>query len=200
MNMIRTRASAPVGMHVPRSQTLLWAGATGTVWRVQRGAFRLERAVGDALVVVHLALPGDLLGAEVLCDKPYSCSASAVVDSQAVPEPIFGNTARDAALRTALLQHQRQAYDMVQLRNGPGSARVGHLVHLLTRFQADAGLSPERKQLPPLRDMAQIVDAAPETVCRELKRLMPELARTYRPRAHRTAFDRAVDSPVALTC
>lgn len=200
MNMIRIRASAPAGLHVPRSQTLLWAGATGTVWRVQRGAFRLERAVGDSLVVVHLALPGDLLGAEVLCDKPYFCTASAVVDSQAVPEPLFGNASRDTALRLALLQHQRQAFDMVQLRNGPVSARVGHLIHLLTQSQADAGQSPERKHLPPLREMAQIVDAAPETVCRELKRLAPALAKSYRPRTRSTPLDRVAGSPVALAC
>ena len=41
---------------------------------------------------------------------------------------------------------------------------------------AGEGLLP-RKALPQLRDLAQIIDAAPATICRELGRLFPETTR-----------------------
>ena len=163
----------PTGVVIPRGQTLLQAGTAGTVWRVRKGAFRLERPAGDGQTVVHLALAGDLVGVEALCAEPYACTATALVDSVATPEPLVGEAALTATLAAALLQQQRQSLDMAQMRLGTAPVRLGHLLRLLARaFGVPVG-GLERKALPALKDMAQIIDSTHETVCRELPRLLP---------------------------
>ena len=44
------------------------AGQTGPVWRVIQGVVRLDRQGGPVRLPVQLALPGDLIGVEALCD------------------------------------------------------------------------------------------------------------------------------------
>jgi len=58
----------------------------------------------------------------------------------------------------------------------PAADLQGRLRHLLAMLTAGEGLLP-RKALPQLRDLAQIIDAAPATICRELGRLFPETTR-----------------------
>ena len=167
----------PTGVRIARGQALLRAGTAGTVWRVRQGAFRLERLVGDGQTVVHLALAGDLVGVEALCAEPYTCTVTALVDSVATPEPVVGEAALTATLAAALLQQQRQSLDMALMRSGAAPVRLGHLLRLLARaFDAPLG-GLERKALPALRDMAQIIDSTHETVCRELTRALPAQAR-----------------------
>jgi CRP-like cAMP-binding protein len=171
------------GVRIPRGQTLLQIGTAGTVWRVLTGAFRLERPTGDGQTVVHLALAGDLVGVEALCAEPYACTVTALVDSVAAPEPMVGEAALTATLAAALLQQQRQSLDMALMRSGTAPVRLGHLLGLLTRaFDLPSG-GLNRKALPALKDMAQIIDSTPETVCRELTRALPALARQTPPPA-----------------
>ena len=61
-----------------------------------------------------------------------------------------------------------------------------------------AGLS--RRELPMLRDIAPIVNSTPETVCRELKRLVPAEPRRARPIArHELDFARgATGKPIKV--
>lgn len=161
---------------VARAQALLLEGAVGPVWRVRTGAFRLERVTPDGASVVQIALAGDLIGVERLCDQAYVCSAVALTDAVVEPEPV------DAAHREAMLSHgfrqqQRQLYEMTLLRSGPVVGRLRHLLDLLGR-RAEGPTQPlERAALPVLKDIAQIVLSAPETVCRELNRLLPARAR-----------------------
>ena len=165
------------GVRIPRGQTLLQIGTAGTVWRVLTGAFRLERLTGGGQTVVHLALAGDLVGVEALCAEPYACTVTALVDSVATPEPMVGEAALSATLAAALLQQQRQSLDMALMRSGTAPVRLGHLLCLLASgFGVPSG-GLDRKALPALKDMAQIIDSTPETVCRELTRALPALAR-----------------------
>jgi CRP-like cAMP-binding protein len=177
------------GVRIPRGHTLLQIGAAGTVWRVRTGAFRLERPTGDGQTLVHLALAGDLVGVEALCAEPYACTVTALVDSVATPEPTVGEAALSATLAAALLQQQRQSLDMALMRSGTAPVRLGHLLGLLARgFGVPSG-GLDRKALPALKDMAQIIDSTHETVCRELPRLLPARGRpTPAPAPARSAW------------
>lgn len=188
----------PIGVALARGQVLLQAGTAGSVWRVRQGAFRLERAVGDGLSVVHLALPGDLVGLEGLCAEPFACTVTALVDSVATPEPVLGEAALTTTLAAALLQQQRQSLDMALMRSGTAPVRLGHLLQLLAHAFGVRHGALDRKALPALKDMAQIIDSTPETVCRELTRLLPPATRRKAPTRRPTWLDALV--PLAPAC
>jgi hypothetical protein len=59
--------------------------------------------------------------------------------------------------------------------------RLGHLLALLARASGGTVDALDRKALPALKDMAQLIDATHETVCRELNRLLPARARPHAP-------------------
>ena len=97
-------------------------GDTGTVWRVRQGVVRLNRPAGAGRLPVQLALPGDLIGIEALCDQPYQFCAEAFTDCELEPVPLGtaaeGDTLRQALLREVLLQQQSRSQDMATLRTG----------------------------------------------------------------------------------
>lgn len=171
------------------------AGQTGPVWRVIQGVVRLDREGGPVRLPVQLALPGDLIGVEALCDQPYQFSAEPVTDCElARVAPVAGDAPlqRDALLREVLLQQQRRCHDMAALRTGSVRQRLAHLLSLLglpwqgaqgmASVQADA----VRQALPTLRELAELVDAKTETVCRTLAQLLPPRSRKSGP-ARKTA-------------
>lgn len=176
-NPVPVRVSAG---HAPIFQ----AGQTGAVWRVVHGVVRLDRRCGPTSLPVQLALPGDLIGIEALCDQPYHYSAEAFTDCELQPVDLG---ARDALLREVLLQQQQRSHDMATLRTGSVLQRLSHLLHLLglpwqgahsvAASQADA----IRSALPTLREVAELVDAKTETVCRALAQLLPPRSRKSGP-------------------
>jgi CRP-like cAMP-binding protein len=170
--------------------SLFHAGQTGPVWRVLQGLVRLDRDAGSVRLPVQLALPGDLIGIEAMCDLPYQFSAQAVtpcVLARVDLVPIHGHAQRDALLREALLQQQLRSHDMASLRTGSVVQRLAHLLRLLGlpwqgihgsgSHQADA----VRGALPVLREVAVLVDAKTETVCRALAELLPPRSRKSGP-------------------
>ena len=161
---------------------LFEAGCAGPVWRVCAGIFRLERQGEDGLCFVQLALPGDLLGVECLCSEPYGVTATALVDSAAVPLALDAAGEREQALMTAVLQQQMRAVDTVRMRSGTVSSRVDHFLSTLTRATGAMTQRVRDCDLPYLRDIAQIVDSAPESVCRAMGTLV---APRSRARPHR---------------
>lgn len=177
LKLVSAGRGTPAGVGIPRGQTLLQAGTAGSVWRVRQGAFRLERPAGDGLTVVHLALAGDLVGVEALCAEPYACTVRALVDSVVTPESTLGEGALTATFAAAVLQQQRQSFEMAQMRSGTAPVRLGHLLRLLARAFGVPSGGLDRKALPALKDMAQIIDSTHETVCRELTRVLPARAR-----------------------
>lgn len=163
------------------------AGDFGPLWRVAEGVVRLDRESGPQRLPVQLALPGDLLGIESLCGLHYQFTATALNDCQLEPVPVNDEVHRQALLRQALLQQQDRSHDMATLRTGSVLQRVAHLLQLLglpwqnltslAAVQADA----VRTQLPALRELAQVVDAKHETVCRALGQLLPPRSRKSGP-------------------
>lgn len=169
------------------NQSIFLCGELGPVWRVTEGVVRLDRGSGPIRQPVHLALPGDLIGSEALCGQPYQLSASAFTNCrlQAVRSP--ADATSEPLLRQALLQHLDRSQDMAQLRTGSVLQRVTHLLGLmgLDRAVREAGRVGQadsvRQALPKLREMALLVDAKTETVCRALAQLLPPRSRKSGP-------------------
>jgi hypothetical protein len=166
----------PVGepIQVNRCQSLLAAGDVGPVWRVTQGVFKLERQGHDGQILVQLAQAGDLIGVESLCAEPYAFTAVALVAAQAQPLVANQDLDRFNTMTQAFMQQQRQTCDMHRLRTGSIVQRLAYLLTVLGK-QADGRVLPvQRKELPTLKEMARVVDATFETVCRELNTLLPE--------------------------
>lgn len=160
-------------------QTVFGAGDTGVVWRVVRGVVRLDRQGGEHPLPVWLALPGDLIGIEALCELPYQFAATALTDCEVQAVELPPASERGALLQEALLQQQRRGQEMATLRTGQVGERVARLLSLLGLpwlglDRADLHrANAVRAALPALRDIALVVDAKTETVCRALSQLLP---------------------------
>ncbi len=166
---------------LPSGHTLIEAGQRGPVWRVITGVLRLERSGQDGQMLVQLALPGDLIGVEALCAQPHAYSVSALINAEVEPVMINGELGHYALLTKGLLQQQRQTLDMMRLRSGPIQQRLAYLLTVLGKGSDDRLRPVQRDELPTLRQMAQIVDSALETVCRELNVLLPRQLAARKP-------------------
>lgn len=182
---------------VAGNQTVFQAGEAGPVWRVVEGVVRLDRDHGPQALPVQLALPGDLIGIEGLCDQRYQFTAIAFTGCrlEAVSQPSLSSAGvREALMRQVLLQQQERLQDMACLRTGSVMQRMAHLLRLLglpwqspeevPTGQADA----IRAALPGLRELAQVVDAKTETVCRALGQLLPPRSRKSGPPRHKLSL------------
>lgn len=164
----------------PAGSAIFMSGDAGPMWRVAAGVARLERKHGPQSQVVRLALPGDLIGIESLCGQPYQFDANALTPLRIEPVACTAPDERDRLMQQALLQQLARYEDMTALRTGPVAQRLAHLLRLLglawqawsrPAAGAKSQAGKERKMLPSLREMAQVVDAQHETVCRALARL-----------------------------
>ena len=178
-------------MAVQRGDVIFAAHSTGPVWRVLSGAFRLDCPTGAGESLVNLALPGDWIGVEALCGAPYTCTVTALVDSEVQAE-VMVNLPRMEALAAVLRQQQRQMMDMVPLRSGSVVSRLTHLLGLLARRCDGEVASLSRGDMPRLKQTAQIIDTAVETVCREMSCLLPARPRRA-PAAPRCGWRQGVE-------
>lgn len=160
-------STAPLGFE--RGQRIHDAGAMGFPWRVRQGVVRFDTAEADdgELSFAGLAMAGDLVGAEVLMFGRYAFRATALTACQLEPWPPSLEQGEDSLLQ-ALARSERRAADIVALRSGQAMARVCRLIELLLPSSATA---PQRADLPPLRDMAEITALTIETVSRMLSGL-----------------------------
>jgi len=158
-------------------QTLVESGQRAPVWRVLSGVLRLERASTDGQMLVQLALPGDLVGVEALCAQPHAYSATALTDCRVEMVEVSGELSHYATMAKGFLQQQRQTLDMMRLRSGSIQQRLAYLLTVLGKDIDGRARPVLREELPTLREMAQIVDSALETVCRELNVLLPRKAK-----------------------
>lgn len=178
------------------------AGESGPVWRVLNGIVRLDRDSGPSRQPVQLALPGDLIGIESLCERRYQLSATAFTTCRLEPVRLTADTAREPLLQQALLQHQDRSQDMAALRTGTVAQRVAHLLSLMSLDWQPSdqlwGCSADaiREALPALREVAQVVDAKTETVCRALAQLLPP--RSRKPGPVRAVRDWSAGAPGRL--
>jgi hypothetical protein len=117
---------------------------------------------------VHLALPGDLIGAEAVLAQPYAFSATAVVASQLKTVSLDTEVHRVLVLVAAFRQGQERAAGVMRLREGSVAQRLDHLLDLLQQATGEDIFAVRQRQLPQLREIAGIINAAPESVCRNL--------------------------------
>ncbi|MFY7904985.1 MAG: hypothetical protein ACOVO0_02515 [Burkholderiaceae bacterium] len=169
-------------------------GEPHTLWRVVSGVLRLDqtarRDTGDSTVLVMLALAGDLVGFEALCGSRCPFEVSALTDVQLQPLHPADDRQRQQWLVEALLQQPQRSHDMARLRTGPVASRLSELLCLLghvptpdvARHLPTLNVDALRQSLPPLRDLAEVVDAKHETVCRALAQLLPPRSRKSGPR------------------
>ncbi|MBS3910888.1 MAG: hypothetical protein KGZ70_03500 [Hydrogenophaga sp.] len=182
-----TSAFSSVELVCASQQSVFLAGESGSVWRVVRGIVRLDRHSGPVCQPVQLALPGDLIGIEALCGQPYQLSASAFTPCRLEAVPSVADTAPQPLLQQALLQHMNRSQDMAQLRTGSVLQRLAHLLALMGLDVPPFGrpriddADAIRRALPALREVALLVDAKTETVCRGLAQLLPPRSRKSGP-------------------
>ena len=152
-----------------RGQRIHEAGAMGFPWRVSRGVVRFDTTEVDdhELSFAGLAMEGDLVGAEVLMFGRFAHRATALTPCELEPWPGHMGQDRDGLLQ-ALARAEQRAADVVALRSGQAMARVCRLIQLLLPRSAS---EPQRTDLPPLRDMAEITALTSETVSRMLSGL-----------------------------
>lgn len=176
-----TLPSAPV-LISPAAQSIFNAGERGPLWRLISGQVRIDHVQGPSRQLMLLALPGDLIGTESLCGQAYRYSATALTPAQLEPVRVTGPDDHAHWLRQAVMQQHLRSQDMAALRTGQVTQRLSHLLHLLGHAwplaqgddpAARAHADHIRASLPPLRELAEVIDAQHETVCRALGRLLP---------------------------
>ncbi|MCO5977510.1 Crp/Fnr family transcriptional regulator [Ideonella oryzae] len=167
----------PVALSLPAGDTLASPDDGWRLWRLTEGALRLDRldrldatgATGGTFI--QLLLPGDLVGLEHLTGAVACYRARALVASRLQPVPQPATLGGWPTLAEALRQQQCRGEDLVRLRSGTAQERFKHLLLLLvpeaSRLEGDVSVWP----LPTLKDMAAIIDTAPETVSRILGHL-----------------------------
>ena len=155
-------------VEIAAGQRLFGAGDSGPVWQLVKGVMRLETNQPSEGRLVHLVQTGDLVGAESVLFQSYTFNATAVVASQLKTVDLETEIHRILVLATAFKQGQQRAAEVMQLREGSVAQRLEHLLEILHRASGDDILDIRQRQLPSLRDIASIVNAAPESVCRNL--------------------------------
>lgn len=173
---------------VEAGQCIGETGEQGGLWRVVSGVIRLDRLGKEGPVLVMLAQAGDLLGVESLCGQSYPFHATALTDVVLSAVCPSSETERQQLLIEAVLQQPQRSHDMARLRTGSVLTRVGELLRVLGHTplpgfarSEDMDADTVRQSLPALRELAEVVDAKPETVCRALAQLLPPRTRKGGP-------------------
>ncbi len=164
----------PSCRHAPESprvlasgEALCEAGQPGPVWRVLRGALRLDLCTREGQRFVQIARPGDCIGLEQLAGVPMAFAARALVPAEVRACRFTTDESRRAALLEGMLQQQARIADLVTLRTGPARHRLQQLLLMLA--EGGAGRSSAEvadRDLPTIKDVAAIIDTSPETVSR----------------------------------
>lgn len=188
--------AVPLALARANAESVFQAGESGRLWRVVEGVVRLDLDEGPDRQTVQIAIPGDLIGTETLCQQPYRFSATALTRCRLELVTLADAEAHAALLKQALMQQQVRSQDMAALRTGTVFQRITHFLHLLgiewTTVAQRPNVELVRAALPTLSVMAQVVDANRETVCRVLGQVMP-------PRRHKGGPVRRTSSATSKT-
>jgi CRP-like cAMP-binding protein len=136
------------------------------VWQVAHGALRLDLVGAGVERFIQIVLAGDHLGVESLCGLPTIYRATAITRCVLQRQTVVHEAGQQALISAALARQWCRAADMVALRSGSAGERVRQLLLMLSAggAETDDGYAP--MELPRLKDLAAIVDVAPETVSR----------------------------------
>jgi len=136
------------------------------MWRVTSGALRIDSAPdGEASRFMRLALPGDVIGVEQWVGSDDALSFRALTGVELAPVQADGAEMMALLMETVVVAHQR-CREVVSLRTGPASQRVKCLLLMFADSVNPGAKTSSECTLPKLSDMADILDAAPETVSR----------------------------------
>ena len=166
----------------PRSEHALFQRETlsyidlQSLWRLESGALRLDSQAADGgSDFVRLALPGDLLGVESLAGVTDHLTVRAITPARLRPVDLVDTTHLTQLLMETISKVHQRCREMASLRTGSTTVRIQRLLQMLSGGGTSASAShtseSTRCALPTLSDMATIVNAAPETVCRVLASL-----------------------------
>lgn len=149
----------------------LTASETQDLWRLESGAVRIDgTANGDTEMLVRLAMPGDILCIEGILGVKDCITVRAITPSRLVRMDLTEDV-MPQVLKHAVVTGYQRSRDMVTLRTGSAEARVKSLLFMLVSPGRGFGQLSPTCALPTLGDIATIVHAAPETVCRVLAAL-----------------------------
>lgn len=154
------------------AREILSPQASHQLWRLESGALRLDsRNDGGTSTFVRLILPCDLVGVEILAGVAPRIEVGALTESLLVPVVMPEGPSLIQMWMDAVAQAHQRARDMASMRTGPTEQRVRQLLHALSARRGKDCDATLDCTLPSLNDMATILNAAPETVCRVLRTL-----------------------------
>ena len=167
LSRYNTLLQLPAGQHICQGGEL-----SGCAWQLLDGTVRLDQNDSHRERFVQVVLTGELFGAEAWLGQPQSCSARTLTDCTLVRLPTPDEPLLSHWLGRALQQQIARAADMVALRTGSAPERVRRLLLMLAPPGAHGGQDgPADHVLPRIKDIAAIVDTAPETVSRVISSL-----------------------------
>lgn len=172
---------ATVELLLGRGQVLEDALDTGLSWRVERGMLLIRGTARRSDPSWRLALPGDWLHIEDICGLPQDTRTTALIPSHLRALPPFKQPLSTELLMRVVHQQRQWADNLLALRSGSVEHRIRHVLDLVRQAMGGSRGGALEPDLPVLRDIASLVDAAPETVCRVLARLRPARPAVHRP-------------------
>ena len=157
------------------------------VGRVAAGLLVLSTLDDEQVECPTLGCTGDWLGVEWQGQPsvPVSLTALTAVritwPSASPAAATADNTA--SLLRQALVQHKRRAAELLALRTGTAEQRCRQFLRLMAQAvpspaqpKAQVTAKGAPGELPALKEIARLLDLAPETACRALARARKSLA------------------------
>lgn len=155
--------------------------------QVAAGLLVLSTLDDEQMECPSLGRTGDWLGVEWQgqASVPVSLTALTAVRitwPSALPVTTADNTA--SLLRQALVQHKRRAAELLALRTGTAEQRCSQFLRLMAQAVPSSPAQPHAQatakgapgELPALKEIARLLDLAPETACRALARARKSLA------------------------
>lgn len=106
-----------------KGESLFKEGDSGTLWRVEQGTILLQKATEDGVTLTQIALPGDIIGLEGLCNRPYANSAIALVETKLIQQGVSGDFSAFAAV-AGWIQNDRGGRALLKKENGKWSIQV----------------------------------------------------------------------------
>ena len=153
---------------------------------VAAGLLVLSTLDNEQLECPTLGRTGDWLGVEWQGQASVPVSLTALTPVRITWPPALPTaTAEDTAslLRQTLVQHKRRAAELLALRTGTAEQRCRQFLRLMAQAvptpaqpHAQGTAKGAPGELPALKEIARLLDLAPETACRALARARKSLA------------------------
>lgn len=141
-----------------------------SLWRLESGALRVDSQSEDGSCnFVRLALPGDLVGVESLAGVTDTLTVRAITPAKLRPVDLVDKNHLTQILMETLSKVHQRCREVASLRTGSTTVRIQRLLQMLSGNRN--ATEHTACALPTLTDMATIINAAPETVCRVLANL-----------------------------